>query len=289
MEKSVEEMKKQRDEFQQKANELKKKRDELHLQSKKLAEERDELNAKIRDMRNKIKTHKNARDDFNDRVKHAKEQRNEINSHLGEIKKRIKDLERERSSTIGVNLNRLKQNLRKLETEQMTQPMSSQKEKKLIETISDLHAQIKENEEILNKDPKLKGALEEEKTLRMKAEKQHDFVEKMAKRAQEEHQAMIEILASVDGSVQRATEIQETIVMTKIDADKVHKEFIEHVNTIHELERNISSVEETKRKREKAVAVSSAQRKADEIFEKFKRGDKLSTEDLMILQKAGLI
>ena len=68
-----------------------------------------------------------------------------------------------------------------------------------------------------------------------------------------------------------------------------HKAFIDFVNNIHELDRKLSELEVTKRKKEKAVAVSSAQKKADEIFEKFKRGDKLSTEDLMILQKAGLI
>jgi uncharacterized coiled-coil DUF342 family protein len=289
MEESIDQMQTQKDDLQQKANTLKKKRDELHSRSKKLAEERDTLNAKIRDMRNKISSHKKARDEFNERVKHAKEQRNEINKNHSALKKKMVELERKRSSTVGVNIHYLKQNLKKLETEQMTQPMSAQKEKKLIDTIRDLHAQIKEHENKLNKDPKLKEAIEEEKQLRMKAEKQHDFVEKMAKRAQEEHQAMIEILESVDKSVQRATEIQETIVMTKIEADKVHKEFIECVNKIHELERMLVGAEETKRKRKKQEDVSTAKKEADEIFEKFKRGDKLSTEDLMILQKAGLI
>ena len=30
-------------------------------------------------------------------------------------------------------------------------------------------------------------------------------------------------------------------------------------------------------------------KKADEIYQKFKKGEKLSTEDLLLLQKAGLI
>ena len=111
----------------------------------------------------------------------------------------------------------------------------------------------------------------------------------LAKRAQEEHQAMIELLASVDNYVRRANEIQETIVMTKIEADTVHKQFIDCVNKIHELERELSGVEEKRRKRKKEEDISFAQKEASEIFEKFKRGDKLSTEDLMLLQKAGLI
>ena len=54
-------------------------------------------------------------------------------------------------------------------------------------------------------------------------------------------------------------------------------------------ERKITSTQEKKRKTKKAEEVTTAQKEADEIFERFKRGEKLSTEDLMALQKAGLI
>jgi len=289
MDESVDKMIEQKDTLQKKANELKKKRDELHSRSKKLAEERDGLNAKIREIRNKIGNHKKSRDEFNERVKHAKEQRNDINKKHIELKKKIKDLERQRSTSEGVNINQLKQTIRKLETDQMTQIMSSQKEKKLIETISDLNKKVKTQEQKLNQDPKLKEAIEEEKQLRQKAEKHHEFVEKMAKRAQEEHQEMIELVGSVENMVRRANEIQETIVMTKIEADTVHKDFIDCVNKIHDLEREVTGAEEKKRKKKKEEDISSAQQEANIIFEKFKRGDKLSTEDLMVLQKAGLI
>jgi uncharacterized coiled-coil DUF342 family protein len=100
---------------------------------------------------------------------------------------------------------------------------------------------------------------------------------------------MIEQVKLLDSYSKKANELQENIVMTKIEADKVHKEFIDHVNRIHELERNISDVEKKKYKEKKLEDASLAQKEANDIFEKFKRGEKLSTEDLMILQKAGLI
>ena len=286
---SMEEMIKEKDKFQIKANELKKTRDELHVKSKKLADERDEINSKIREMRNKISQHKKARDEFNERVKHAKDERNAlIKSHI-EAKKKIKELEKTRSSKSGVNLNQLKQTLRKLENEQMTQPMSSQKEKKLIEVIAELHMKIKDQESILKKDPKLKEAVEEEKNLRNKVEKQHESMSKLAKRAQEEHESMITLVNSLDNFVKKGNELQETIVLSKIEADKVHKDFIDHVNRIHELERTISAAQKKKYKEKKQADVTIAQQEANIIFERFKRGEKLSTEDLMILQKAGLI
>jgi uncharacterized coiled-coil DUF342 family protein len=267
----IDEMKTQKDDLQVKANEAKKKRDNLHTQSKTLAQERDDLNAKIRQIRNQINEHKTKRDEYNERVKHAKEQRNELLKNHMDMRKKIKDLERTRTSTSGVNLNRLKQSLRKMETEQMTQPMSPQEEKKL------------------DQDPKLKEAVENEKLLKQKAEKQHDLVEKIAKKAQEEHQSMIELLTQLDNLSKRTMEIQEKIVHIKIDADAIHKEFIDYVNKIHDLEKQITTTEKTKDRRRKIADVSATQKAANEIYERFKRGEKLSTEDLMVLQKAGLL
>ena len=156
-------------------------------------------------------------------------------------------------------------------------------------TDATLDEKIKEAENKLNKDPKLKKAIEEEKIIKQKAEKQHDLVEKLATRAQEEHEGMMDLIRQLDNLVKKVNTIQENIVMTKIEADGVHKEFIECVDKIHDLERNISSTQEKKRRAKKAVEATYAQKEANEIFERFKRGEKLSTEDLMALQKAGLI
>lgn len=286
---SIEGLAKEKDELQNNANELKDKRNKLHDKSKKLADERDNLNSTIRNLRNKISEHKKSRDELNERVRHAKDQRNKLNKSYSEIKKKIELLERERSSQSGTNLNVLRKQLRALENEQMTTAMSPQKEKKLIEIISGIHTKIKEAENKLNKDPKLKNAIEEEKIIKQKAEKQHDVVEKLASRAQEEHENMMDLIKQLDNMVKKVNTIQETIVMTKIEADKVHKEFIECVDKIHDLERKITTGHEKKRKTKKAEEVTAAHKEADEIFEKFKRGEKLSTEDLMALQKAGLI
>lgn len=289
MTESIDDLIKKKDEFQNKANELKEKRNQLHLKSKSFADERDKLNSSIRKMRNNINDHKKNRDEFNKRVKHAKEQRNKLNKSYSEVKKQIEELERKRSATAGTNLNNLRKQRKSLENEQMTQPMSSQKEKKIIEIISDIHTKIKAQEDLLNKDPKLKRATEEEKIIKQKAEKQHDLVEKLASRAQEEHENMISMIRQLDNTVKKVNEIQETIVMTKIEADKVHKEFITCVDKIHEFERNITGVKSKKYKKKITAEAETAHKEADEIFERFKRGEKLSTEDLMALQKAGLI
>ena len=289
MDESIDDLESKKDEFQKKANELKEKRNQLHSKSKKLADERDELNSAIRGMRNNIYDHKKTRDELNERVKHAKEQRNKLNKTYSEIRKKIEELERKRSTTAGANVNDLRKQLSTLETEQMTQPMSAQKEKKAIEIISGLHAKIKKQEELLNKDPKLKKAVEEETIIKQKAEKQHDMVEKLATRAQEEHEDMIGLIRQLDNLIKKVNGIHEMIVETKIQADVVHREFIDYVDKIHDFERDVSTARDKKFKKRKTAEATVAHKEADEIFEKFRRGEKLSTEDLMALQKAGLI
>lgn len=289
MDESPEEIQQKRNELQKKANALKEQRNQLHLKSKHLAEERDQLNAEIRGMRNQIAEHKKKRDELNERVQHSKEQRNKLNKGYRETKKKIDEIERSRSSALGTNLNVLRKQLRTMETEQMTKPMSPQKEKKLIDVISELATRIKEQEEILNQDPKLKKALEEEKIIKQKAEKQHDLVEKLAKRAQEEHENMMKLVKQLDNYVKKVNMVQESIVMTKIEADRIHKEFIESVDQIHAYEREITSEKDKRFKKKKSIESAMAHKEANEIFERFKKGEKLSTEDLMALQKAGLI
>lgn len=289
MPESVDQMITKKNTIQEKANELKKTRDDLHKQSKKLADERDDLNSKIRELRNKISTHRKTRDELNERVKHFKEERNSMIKHHADLKKSIKSMEKNKSIDSGVNINQMKQQLRKLENEQMTQILSSHKEKKMIETMKDINQKIKEQENLLKKDPKLKEAIEEEKQLRQKIEKQHESMQKLAKRAQEEHEQMIELRRSLDNFAKKANGLQEKIVLCKIEADKVHKDFIDNVNTIHELEHQISGLEKKKHKEKKQEDASQTQQEANDIYDRFKRGEKLSTEDLMILQKAGLI
>jgi len=289
MAEAIDDLISEKDKLQEEANKLKSDRNKLHDKSKDLSKKRDELNKSIRDIRNKISEHKKNRDELNKRVQHSKEQRNNLNKSYANTKKEIERLERERSLSSGTNIKTLKKQLRNLENEQMTQPMSPRKEKKLIEVISDLHSKIKEQEEKLNEDPKLKKAIEEEKIIRKKAEKQHDAVEKLASRAQEEHNNMITLVKQLENMIKQVNEIQEKIVTTKIEADKVHKAFIECVDKIHKLERDISTGKEKRRKTKKAEEKTATTNEANEIFERFKRGEKLSTEDLMTLQKAGLI
>jgi uncharacterized coiled-coil DUF342 family protein len=101
---------------------------------------------------------------------------------------------------------------------------------------------------------------------------------------------MVKLFGQSDKIRKNADGFQEKVVVAKLEADKVHKAYVELVEKIHQLEDEIG-------KQRRGAGDSSGvgqsredqQKQADEIFEKFKKGEKLSTEDLMALQKAGLL
>ncbi|KAA0008002.1 MAG: hypothetical protein FE042_03015 [Thermoplasmata archaeon] len=282
---SLEELEKEKENLQKRADELRKKRDELNKKSKELTEERDELSARIRELRVKIREHKMKRDELNQRVKSAKEKRAELNRLYQRAKRKLRELERRKSLSLGVNIEKLKKQLRRLENEQMTQPMSPQKEKEIVEKISKLHAKLKECEEKISRDIRLKRAYEELNRAKERAERQHAEVEELAEKAQKEHEEMLRLIEECDAISKRIEDIQEKIVFTKIEADNAHRQFIECVDKIHRLERRILSLKRSGKRKEDITI----KKEASEIFERFKRGEKLSTEDILLLQKAGFI
>ncbi|EQD60508.1 phosphoserine phosphatase, partial [mine drainage metagenome] len=87
----------------------------------------------------------------------------------------------------------------------------------------------------------------------------------------------------------KADEMHESFIKYNQDAEKEHLEFVKAKNDLRDMEKAIFSIRtkaKTTRKKEKE---SELQKMAEDLFEKFKNGEQLTTEDLLILQKAGLL
>jgi uncharacterized coiled-coil DUF342 family protein len=159
------------------------------------------------------------------------------------------------------------------------------KERALIERLQEIGKQLKEKEQVLRADPELKSSMEKAEQLKEKAEKEHAKVAELAEKAQGEHDAMIKLYKESDKLRKVADKLQEKFVVSKMEADKIHKAYIEYVNQIHEIEDSLGGGGG----RASAGDQKKAEAAADEVYERFKSGEKLSTEDLLTLQKAGLL
>ena len=78
---------------------------------------------------------------------------------------------------------------------------------------------------------------------------------------------------------------QRAFVRVKELADEVHAEYIEQLRELSEIDRVLA---ERRRGTDQTNIVESTAN-AEELFRKFLSGDKLSTEQLMVIQKAGML
>ena len=100
---------------------------------------------------------------------------------------------------------------------------------------------------------------------------------------------MLKLYEEADGLRKEADAAQEKFIETKLAADDEHHEHIEHIRQVHDFDKIIAGIRDKTRKSRKDKDDTSAKKEADEIYEKFRSGEKLSTEDIMVLQKSGLM
>ena len=169
----------------------------------------------------------------------------------------------------------------------MTSVLSADKEKALMKEMSQLDAKIKEMEKEIEQFAEVKQAEKDAREAKDNAENFHKQVSELAEKAQAEHDAMLKLYEEADKLRKEADGAQDKFIEAKLAADEQHREHIEHIRQVHDFDKIISGIRDKGRKAHADKDDTSAKRQAEEIFEKFKSGEKLSTEDIMVLQKSG--
>ncbi len=264
-------------------------RDNLNDRTKGWIQERDKLNAQVRELVEKASQHKAERDRLNDEVKKAKGEREQWNRKVAELLDELGRLRRKKVPRGGVPIDRLKRDLRSLEFKQQTSVLTVDKERDLIEQIARLQAEIRKRERELAEDEEIRKLQAEVDKAKEKAESCHAEVGRLAEEAQVHHDEMISVYEQSDELRGKADKAQEEFIKTKMQSDEEHQKHIEFIRQVHDYDKIIHGI----RAKEKRVKFRrqevSAKKEAELIYEKFKKGEKLSTEDLMVLQKSGYL
>ncbi|MBP7086778.1 MAG: phosphoserine phosphatase, partial [Methanomassiliicoccales archaeon] len=230
------------------------------------------------------------RDKMNEQVRAAKDARDKFNEQVSELNKKVMALKKDNVPQEGPSVAKLKKDLKQLEFIHMTSgDLKRDKEKALVEQMKALQIQIREREKSLEANDEVRQAITLLREAKDKAEEQHRLVSELAEGAQNEHDAMIKIYEEADKLRKEADEAQEKFIETKGKADEEHRRHIDHIRQVHDYDKIITGLRQKARKARKKKDESVAMKESEEIFDKFKRGEKLSTEDLMVLQKSGYL
>lgn len=266
-------------------NKHREQRDRLNDNTRNHSARRDELNAQVRGFVEQANAHRAKRDELNAKVREGKQKRDELNRLAHEKSHALQELRQAQGATEGPPLARLKAELRRLEFEHQTKALTPKKEKALIELMAAKQKEIKDREAEYKEPGELQTAYDEMKAAKAAAEEQHKAVTEIAQSAQGEHEAMIKLFGQADALRKDADAAQAQFVASKTAADKEHRAYIEAIHAIKDIDRVVAHLRPTAASPE--TSTRGDQARADEIFDKFRKGEKLSTEDLMMLQKAG--
>jgi len=265
----------------------KRQRDELNEKTRDWAEKRDALNAQVRKLIDDANAKRESRDKLNAEVRQVKASRDEWNRKFNDLSDKAIALRREKMPKSGLSIRKFKAELRALEKKHMTSVLSTEKEKALMKEMSLLDARIREMEKEIDQFTEVKTAEKEAREAKDNAENFHRQVGEIAEKAQSEHDAMLKLYEEADALRKEADDAQEKFIETKLSADDEHREHIEHIRQVHDFDKIISGIRDRGKKDRHEKDETSAKKEAEEIFEKFRSGEKLSTEDIMVLQKSG--
>lgn len=281
------ELEKTRDQINNEAEEHKLKRDRLNARTKQLAEKRDILNGEVAQRVAEAAEHREKRNKLNEEVKAAKVMRDTLNqkaNELGDIAARLK---RERHRDVAVPVPRLREDMRALEFRLQTSVLTPQKEKELTTELKRLAHEVRQAEATMEGDKEVFEAVGAARKAKQDAEAQHKTLSDLARGAQAEHDAMMKLYEEADAMRKDADAAQGEFVANKREADEEHFHHIDLIRRVKDYEKVISGIRRRRREVRRAEGDRRQEKRTDSVMERFKKGEKLSTEDLLSLQLRG--
>ena len=282
---AIEELERKRAESNAKADESRAKRDRLNAEARTTAESRSRILDELHDKSAEAQDHRRLRDTFNAQVREEKRLREEWNHKFQELGDKVQELKRTRQPRPGaIPVWRLRKELKELEFRHMTTALTGEQEKRLIEEMKRLEAGIREQEEQLRQDPEVEQTLKEFAEARTEAETHHAAVGKFAEDAQREHEAMVALYESVDALRRQADEVQAHLLEVKGQADEAHRAHIAAIEEVRDIEKMLYAARGGRAPQTWGEAEPP---KEEDFLARLKKGEKVSTEDLLELQKSG--
>ncbi|WP_371325639.1 phosphoserine phosphatase SerB [Methanosphaera sp. WGK6] len=254
---------------------LKNVRDKMNEETKEFRKERDELNQQLKDTLKIALEKRNTRDEINKEVRENKNLRNECNEELKKVewnsgKKEISNIQAE---------------INKIDKTIQTKVLDIRKENELVKRVSDLTKQLK----------KIQSDEEEEKTaaqLKEKSEQFHQKVVELSDKAQAIHEEMIEYFNQIDGIREKADAKHQDFINSRNNATAKHEEVKAKLSEIRKVNKFMDQAKAAPKGRkaeEKSDNDVREKEEAEEIFQKFKDGKKLTTDEFLLLQKYNIM
>jgi uncharacterized coiled-coil DUF342 family protein len=285
----LEELQKGKSDLKIKSEEYKENRNKLNAQASELASKRNDLNKRTKELIDEAQEIKILRDTNNESVRENKGKRDEYNDKANKVYARIDQIRKDLNLSDGPSLKDMRREIDHLEFKQQTEVMNSGKERELVERIGHLTEEFKRKKTLLEGNQELKDLLEEAQINRDQASEYHEVVRQFADAAQEYHEKMIKAFKEADKVRAESDSIHKQFVEVQESADEQHQLFIKAQKEIRDFDKIIIGLKRKSKQSKINSAKAQIKKEAEEVYSQFKLGEKISTEDLLLLQRSGLV
>ena len=271
---TIEGVRAQKDEREERIAKVADEREAFNREAKEQRKIRDELNSELKENLAKAIEFRDQRNEINKQVEENKKARNQVNDE-------IKSLEWSSGKKDKI---RIEAEIKKIDKIIETRVLDIKKENQLVKNANDLRKELAE----IKEDDKVK---EEAAELKKKSEEYHAKVVELSEQAQEAHEQMLSYFRKTDEIRTAADEAHKLFIQARKNASAKHEEFKMILSEIHVINKKLGSNKNRKRRSDKSGGSSNNKKnreekeRAESIFDKFKNGKKLSTEELLLLQK----
>ena len=100
---------------------------------------------------------------------------------------------------------------------------------------------------------------------------------------------MVESYRKADKSREEADQAHQQFVEAQEAADEEHKQFIACQKELRDYDKVISGLRKKTRKTKVTKEQKAVRKEAERVFQQFRDGEKITTDDLLLLQRAKLI
>jgi uncharacterized coiled-coil DUF342 family protein len=268
-------------------------RDSLNLvdpQKEEWFRKKDEFGKQIRSLISKARQDKEQRNSFTTAVRKAKEERQKVVKLLREKSEYLKQLQDEKKKVIDkLNLKRdpafIKREIERMEYQLETNVMSFEKEQKFMKAIKDLQKQYHEAESVSKVWEQLRLVVREIRQLKRDAEENHRKVQEAAKESQVYHERILESAKQIDELQVQEEEAHKKFLELKEQFNDVNTKLKEQLVLLNEINQKLNIYREENKKIKQQRVETILRSKEESVHEKIKRGEKLTTEDLLVLQR----
>jgi len=250
-------------------------RDLLNEEAKKYRQKRDDLNSQIRENLDKAIKYRDERDRVNKEVKKYKKLRDETHQ-------KYKKMEWTSGRR---DVLQIEDEIKKLEKTIETRVLDIRKENELVKKVTDLRKKLQGMQE--DKESRAE-ALE----LKEVSEGHHAKVVELSDQAQETHEKMLEYFRCIDEIRSQADETHKKFIKTREKANEIHEEVKATFGKIRKTNKSMDRVKAKERSIEDEIVRkknSEEKERAEEIYRKFREGKKVSTDELLLLQKHKIV